>query len=250
MPKWRLRLFWAALLALVTAFGVRAYLGSLQETAAVLIASQDIPQRAQVTEAMITVVHVTRSDRQRLAADAFQSASDLVGRYARHPIAAGEILRDRPGDFAAAAEVRVTAGGREVALADAISPDARAVTVKVDSQAVLGQHLRRGDRVDVIFTSKSDSTGGVYASLILQQAIVLDIERRTDGSPDEGVLVALLVTPDQAIDLTLAKRTGVVDLVLNPPDVGEPVALPPVSPLKFAGRKDAPPAQDGIKPNR
>lgn len=243
VARWRLRLFWAAVLGLITAWGVTAYLNSLQETEPVIIARQAIPARVEIRPDMVTVIQVNRADRKRLADHAFQSIDDVVGRYTRKPIEAGEVLRDRPGDFTTPGEMQANPRTGEGALADFIAPNTRAMTLKLDRQAVLGQHLLPGNRVDVIFTSKSDSTGGVYSSLILQLVQVLDIEYPAEDASDEDALVTLLVTAEQAVDLALAKRTGSVDLALSPPDPGAPVPARTTSPLKFAGQTPIPPGK-------
>jgi pilus assembly protein CpaB len=241
--KWRLRLFWAALVAIITAFGVKAYLGSLQATEPVVLAAQEIPARAQITADMLTIVQVNRADRKSLADNAFPSVDDVLGRYTRRRIEAGEVLRNRPEDFTEPGAIHEGAKTGEGALADFLPPNTRAIGLKVDQQAVLGSHIRPGDKVDLVFTSKSDSTGGVYANLLMQQVQVLDIERAPEDQPDRDVLVTLLVTADQAVDVALAKRTGVIDLVLNPPDAGDPVPQRVTSPLKFAGQPDTGPVK-------
>lgn len=260
MARWRLRLFWAALLAIATAWGIKAYLGSLQATEPVVIAAKEIPARSQITADMLKVVSVGKRDRQHLAADAFRSLGEVVGQHARRRIEAGEILRNRPADFATPGEARPGARPGDGALADFLPPGTRAASLKADQQAVLGSHVRPGDRVDLVFTSKSDATGGVYSSLLMQQVLVLDIERAPESAPDQEVLVTVLVTAEQAVDLALAKRTGVVDLALNPPDPGDPVTQRVTSPLKFAGQPgagkvlavaaEAALATDPRKPNR
>lgn len=233
MAKWRLRLIWAGIAAVVAAVGISRYLGSLRDTVPVVVAAKEIPARTAVTEDMLTILHVNRSDRALLAKDAFESTFEVVGRYARRRIESGEVLRDRSGDLTTsqgAVEFRA-----EMPLAEVLPSDGRAVTLKLDRQAVLDQHIRAGDLVDVVFTSKTDATGGVYSSLILQQVHVLEIRRPTADDPEQEYLVTLLVYPNQAVDLALAKRTGIVDLVLNPPDPGNPVDHRVTSPLKFAG---------------
>lgn len=241
--KWRMRLFWAALLAIATALGVRSYLRSLQATEPIVTAAREIPARTQITADMLTIVQVSREDRQRLANDAFQSIDEVVGRNARRRIEAGEILHKRPADFTEPGTIQPGGQPGEGALAAFIPSNARAVTLKLDPQAVLGQQVRPGDRVDVIFTSKSDSTGGVYSSLILQQVQVINIEKPSADEPDKEVLVTLLVTPEQAVDVALAKRTGSVDLALNPPDSGAPVSPRTTSPLQFIGQGALPPGK-------
>jgi len=244
--KWRLRLFWAALVAIITALGVKAYLGSLQATEPVVRAATEIPARTQITADMLTVVQVNRTDKQRLADKAFASVDEVVGRNARRLIEAGEVLRNRPADFTEPGKVHDGATPGEGALSDFLPSDTRAIGLKVDQQAGLGNQIRPGDRVDLVFTSKSDSTGGVYASLLMQQVQVLSIERAPEDQPDKEVIVTLMLTVDQAVDVALAKRTGVVDLVLNPPDPGAPVPQRVTSPLKFTGQPDTGPVKAAV----
>jgi pilus assembly protein CpaB len=246
VAKWRLRLFWAALLAMVTAWGVTSYLSALRETEPVVVALQEIPARAEITPDMVTVIEINRTDRGRLAKDAFQTLDEVVGRYARKPIEEGAVLRDRPGELTNPGEMAASARVGEGALADIIPRDARAMTLKLDKEAVLGQHIQPGNRVDVIFTSKSDSTGGVYSSLVLQLVQVLEIEYPAEDASHEDALVTLLVTAEQAVDLALAKRTGSVDLALSPPDASGPIPVRTTSPLKFAQQSPIPPGQADI----
>lgn len=234
IAKWRLRLFWALLFALATTWGVRSYLTALQETEPVLIAIKEIPARAAITPDMVSVVQVSRLDRSSLAPDAFQSPDELSGRNARRRIEVGEVLRNRAVDFTEPGAVGAGRRPGDGALADFLPADTRAVTLRLDQQGVMGQHIRPADRVDVIFTSHSDATGGVYASLILQQVTVLYIAYAPDSEPDRDVLVTLLVTPQQAVDAALAKRTGTVDLALSPPDALQAAARVS-SPLHFVG---------------
>jgi Flp pilus assembly protein CpaB len=242
MAKWRLRLFWAFLLAVLTVWTAKSYLGALEETAPLIVTTREIPARTRITPDMIKVIEVKQADRDRIAADAFSSADQVLGRYSRHAITAGEILRDRPGDLTDR-EIRPAGYPGEGALAEFLPPGTRAVTVKTDREGVLGKHVQSGDRVDLVFTSKADSTGGVYASLVVQQVAVLHIERDPE-MPDE-VLVTLLVTAEQAVQISLAKRTGDLDLVLTPPDPGDPVQVRAVSPLVFTGQPGAPPLPAG-----
>lgn len=238
MVKWRLRVVWALLLAVGTIWAVKTYLTSLEETASVVLTRGAIPARAQITAEMVKVVTVKESDLSKLAADAFSSPDQVVGRYARRSIPAGEILRERLSDLSTE-EIRPASFSGEGALAEFLPPGSRAITVKMDQEGVLGEHVQRGDRVDLVFTSKSDSTGGVYASLVVQQVTVLSIDHNPDA-PDE-VLVTLLVSAEQAVQVSLAKRTGDLDMVLNPPDAGDPVQVRAISPLLFTAQAEAAP---------
>lgn len=234
VAKWRLRLIWAVVAAVIATIGASSYLSSLRDTVPVVVAAKEIPARAAITADMLSVVQVNRSDRAQFAKDAFQTTDQVIGRYARRMVEPGEVLRNRPGDFTASQGELVATPG-EMPLSDALPPGTRAITLKLDKQAVLDQHVRAGDQVDMVFTSKSDSTGGVYSSLLLQQVTVLDLRRPADDDPEQEYMVTVLVSLEQAVDLALAKRTGTIDLVLNPPDPGDVIARRVISPLQFTG---------------
>lgn len=245
MARWRLRLVWAVILALCTVWGVSAYLSSLRDTEPVLVAAREIPARAEITADMLTVVHVSRKDRAQLARDAFGSKDEVVGQYARRRIEAGEVLRNYPADITDSSNRFVSVSG-EMPLTHTLPPDTRAFTVKVDRQAVMGNHVRVGDRVDIIFVSKADATGGIYSSLLIQRVIVLDVQRPPADSHQDDVLVTFLVTPEQAVDLALANRTGTLDLSLHPPDPGELIGPRTTSPLQFINGVQPAPAKPGV----
>jgi len=242
MAKWRLRVFWALALAIMTFAAAKSYLGSLEETAPLIITTGEIPARAQITEDMVKVIEVKQSDRERIAPDGFSSLDEVLGLYARQAIPGGEILHNRRSDLTDR-EIRPANYPGEGALAEFLPSGTRAVTVKLDQEGVLGRHTQTGDQVDVVFTSKDDGTGGVYASLVVQQVVVLHVEHNPE-MPDE-VLATLLVTPEQAVQIALAKRTGDLDLVLAPPDAGEPIEVHAVSPLVFTGQTEASPLPAG-----
>lgn len=234
MAKWRLRLIWAMVAAVIATIGASSYMNSLRDTVPVVVAAREIPARAAVTADMLSIVQVNRSDRTQLAKDAFGSTDQVIGRFARRMIEPGEVLRNRRSDFTESQGEIVVSDGT-MPLAEALPPGARAITLSLDRQAVMDQHVRVGDQVDVVFTSKSDSTGGVYSSLLFQQVKVLDLRRPAEDDPDQNYMVTVLVSLEQAVDLALAKRTGTIDLVLNPPDPGAPTAQRVTSPLQFTG---------------
>jgi pilus assembly protein CpaB len=95
------------------------------------------------------------------------------------------------------------------------------IAVALPPASVVDNRLSKGDWVDVIYTSKSDSKaiGESVSHMILQQVEVFDIERvNVKGEGRESVMqhVTLLVSPQEAVKLSLAKHKGDIDLILNP----------------------------------
>lgn len=233
----RVRMVWALTLALLAGLATYIWLRDQQRQVPVVAAAVDIPARARLTPAMLAVVPVHAADRERVLGGAATDPAQVVGAVAAQDIPRGEVIRDDPRWLTRDPGAR-TPDGRE-RLSYFLPPEGRAVAVTVDAQALVAGRVRAGDRVDVIFTSRDSSTGGVYAALVLQQVQVLAV----DASASQGAGrwdVTLLVTPPQALELSLAKRWGHVDLALAPRQAEPAGDLPPALPSRFLGRAAAP----------
>lgn len=230
----RLRLVVAAVLAAGAGVGSYLFLSNLQERVTVVVAARDIPPRTVVTADMLVQEAVSARDAAVLAPAAFARPDQVVGAVARAFIPRGQVLQMDGRDlvFGDALKVAKDRAG-QVNLSYFVPGSMRAEAVAVDTQGAVGFKVKEGDRVDVIFTSRADNTGGVYSAAVLQNVQVLSVETITDETTGARAKnVVLLVTPAEAVDLALAKRLGFIDLVLNPLDA-QPVPLSPSSPLKF-----------------
>lgn len=221
----RVRLFWALLLSAAVGLGSYFYLSALQQEVPVVVAARDIPERTVITQEMLRVVRVRAKERDTVFSRAVSEPDMVVGALTLQDVSKGEALRSDP-HWITRDEGAVQAVSQRQ-LSYFLPRETRAVTVGVDSQGIVAGRVREGDLVDVLFTSRDNSTGGVYAAMILQHVRVLGV----DGGGGQ-YQVTLLVTPEQALDLTLAKRRGIIDLALSPP-APDTVNLPPASPLKF-----------------
>jgi len=116
-----------------------------------------------------------------------------------------------------------------------LSEDERLVAVEVDNSGSIHYSVKKGDFVDVIFSSVDDSTGGLYTNMILQHIEVYDLEKIT---VEEGGVIAkkqnvvLKATPEQCLKIVAANRNGKIDLALNPLK-GYKENVEPVSILSF-----------------
>ena len=227
----RLRRLLLAVLVLTLGLSVYTYLHRREETVLVVTAAAAIPAHTALTTDRLSLRPVNRAAAEAVLPRAYHSVAEAVGLVTRVDIAAGDVIRREPYLLAVA-----PAGGAGRA-SYAIPNGLRLAAVRLDTPAAVSRRLQPGDRVDVLFTSKDNATGGVYTRTVLQAVEVFAAEPAGRGGSLEhagdDLDVLLLLTPEQAQVLALAKRTGgAVDLALLPPgDESRPLA--PVSPLSF-----------------
>ncbi len=127
-------------------------------------------------------------------------------------------------------------GGVE-GIAATIDEGKRAVAVKIDAASGVGELLEPNSRVDVLFT-KPGRMSEAIATTVVQNVRVLSVGRRTrpgeKADPKAPKLpplpvVTLLVTPEEAQKLELAKNQGKLSLVLRNPT--DPVNLNRTEPI-------------------
>jgi pilus assembly protein CpaB len=146
---------------------------------------------------------------------------------------------------------RLAAVGSGGGLAATISPGMRACAVKVDDVVGLAGFVTPGQHVDVLISGNppgaNTAAEGPKVRTLLQNIQVLsagtDIQKDEEGKPKSVQVVNLLVTPEQAENLSLASNQTHIQLVLrNPLDTD--IAQPPGSAVAnlFTGEKTTPAA--------
>ncbi len=121
-------------------------------------------------------------------------------------------------------ENKISGFGGKASLAAILSPEMRAVTIRVNDVAGVAGFVLPGDRVDVLLTR--DRTGGAGGNLannlitdvLLQNVKVLGIDQDANESkelPSVAKAVTLEVTPEQAQKLALASQLGSLALMLR-----------------------------------
>ncbi len=142
------------------------------------------------------------------------SPQDLVGRgvtttiYAREPVI----------------ETRLAPKGAGGGLAAMIPQGMRAVAVRVNEVVGVAGFVVAGMRVDVLISGNSPGGNGGLGTLtrtLLQNIEVLsagqDFKKDAEGKPIMVQVVNLLVTPEQAEQLSLASNQATIQLVLRNP---------------------------------
>jgi len=114
-----------------------------------------------------------------------------------------------------------------------IEPTKRASSIEVDKVSGVSGFVLPGDRVDVILTVKQPGTvGDAVAKTILQNIEVLAAGEKTQQKGDKVITVqavTLLVEPEGAQDLALARSEGKLHLALRNPTDDEIATVDPQS---------------------
>jgi pilus assembly protein CpaB len=127
-------------------------------------------------------------------------------------------------------ESKISGFGGKASLAAILSPEMRAVTIRVNDVAGVAGFVLPGDRVDVLLTrDKTGGAGGNVATnlitdVLLQNVKVLGIDQDANEEKDKPSVakaVTLEVSPQQAQKLALASQLGSLALMLrNVADAG------------------------------
>jgi pilus assembly protein CpaB len=149
---------------------------------------------------------------------------DAIGRGVVSALFAGEPILDG----------RLAPPGSGGGLAATIPTGMRAVAVKVDQIIGVAGFVTPGMRVDVLISGtppgrNSNAGQGTITKTLLQNIEVLsagtDIQKDATGKPKQVQVVNLMVTPEQAEQLSLAGNETHIQLVLRNPldtDVAKP----------------------------
>ncbi len=158
-----------------------------------------------------------------IPAGALRTIDQAVGRVVRRPIGAGEPVVD-----IALFDVGASGGLRAV-----ISPEKRAVSVKVDNVIGVAGFVSPGSRVDVLATIRRVDLERAlpYSKVILQDVRVLAVDQKLEeiksGDPELVNVVTLEVDPKQAEHLVYAAHEGRLQLALRSP--GDRLDVPTTS---------------------
>jgi pilus assembly protein CpaB len=182
-----------------------------QKTTHVVVASRDIKLGSVLRAEDLGTTEMTGA----LPKGAIVNRQDAIGRGVISALYEGEPVLDS----------RLAAPGSGGGLAATIPPGMRACAVKVDEVVGVAGFVTPGMRVDVLISGNppgsSSVNAGTQVKTLLQNIEVLsagtDIQKDAEGKPQQVQVVNLLVTPEQAEDLSLASSQTRIQLVLRNP---------------------------------
>ena len=234
-------LFSAFLVAVVCSYIVYRVVGvrlsaAQHHTSRVVVAASDI----QLGSVLRDVDLGTAEMDGPLPKGAITNPQEAVGRGVISNLYQGEPIMEN----------RLAAVGSGGGLAATISPGMRACAVKVDDVVGVAGFVTAGMRVDVLISGNppgaTNTMEGTKVKTLLQNIQVLsagtDIQKDGEGKPKQVQVVNLLVTPEQAEDLSLASNQTHIQLVLrNPLDTQIAQTTGTAMANLFADKNSAPP---------
>lgn len=192
--------------------------------ASVAAATRDMAAGTKLKASDIKLVKVAAKD---APLSAQKDAKALVDRVLIFPVGAGEMITTPK---------LASIGGVE-GVAAIIEPGKRAVSVAITDSAGAAGLIQPRAHVDVLFTRTGNMTEAITTT-ILQDVTVLSVGRVTEVTPadakapprPQNYAVTLLVTPEEAGKLELAKNQGRISLALrNPSDMSKMDEVQPVT---------------------
>ena len=189
-----------------------------EKTVACVAVTRDLPAGTRLKKSDIRVVHVPEKALPKTAVLDEASALDRVLLF---PISTNETLTN----------AKLTSTSRAEGLAATIDPGKRAISVQINDASGVAGLIQPRSHVDVLFT-RPGSMAEALTSTILEDIVVLSIGRATEVAQNASIdpkasqptnrAVTLLVTPEEARKIELAKNQGKVGLSLrNPLDHSE-----------------------------
>lgn len=185
------------------------YLDSLNAELEVYIASEDIESETIITEEMIKKVPIRYDEKIRFFEDAYAEKSEIVGRVTSQLISAGTVIGEKNFLITDSDENDVLDDDGEIKSDYFIEDDERLAFISLPTIHALGGDLKKGNLIDIVYTSNSEHTGGTYSSILLQQ---IEVYKVVKNSSDLDV--QLVVKPEQGMILSLAKYNGKLDFML------------------------------------
>jgi len=209
---------------------------SQRKTTSVVVAATDIQLGSVLRDVDLTTTEIAGPVPKGAMVDRKQA----IGRGV-----VSKIYQDEP-----ILESRLAAPGSGGGLAATISQSMRACAVKVDDVVGVAGFVTPGMRVDVLISGNPPGAvtmEGTKVKTLLQNIEVLsagtDIQKDEEGKAKPVQVVNLLVTPEQAENLSLASNQTHIQLVLRNP-LDTEIGKPPGSMMSnlFSDKGSVPPA--------
>ena len=221
------KVYLIALIAALAAGGLLYfYLSNLEkqkvvevEMEPVLVASVDIAAHTAITQEMLQLSEVPKGTAHPLAA---RSAEEVIGSVTDFAILAGEQIIPT--------KLKIT-GDATSGLSYNIPSGMRALTIAVDPVSGVGLYIQKGDYVDVLAHVSTSHPQEAYqeeapqlaTTLLAAQNVVVaetgtEAEKAnalTAGVTLEYTTITLIVTPEDAMRIVQASRSGVISVLLR-----------------------------------
>lgn len=214
----KLKIVLIVILSIIVSFFTYTYLKNLKDDTTIVIATQDIDAHTIVKPEMIQEVEISKNDKEIFEEDALTTKKELENAISKVKIKKGKaIIKDDDvitGTKEELIEKKAMLENGDINDSYFISDNKRITTVALDTEGSVGNKLNTGDYVDVIFTHTGDEQNS-FSTTIMQHIEIYDVKNEGNGNTDSSENISLIVNPEQAVDITYAKRNGKVDLTLD-----------------------------------
>ena len=179
----------------------------IEKSTLVVVAKSEVAPTSLLTEVQLKteVWH-----QEKPPPGSFTNLEQVVGRVTATSIMSGELVTEN----------KLAPKGTVPGITALLSPNQRAMTVKVDEASGVAGFLTPGDRVDVVvIVDKGEYGKDPLAKLLFQNLKVLGtgqkLENRPGDKPQIVPTVTMEVTPEIGERLALAAQEGRISLVLR-----------------------------------
>lgn len=184
-----------------------------EKTVACVAATHDMPAGTRLKKADLKLVRIPEKDLPKTAVLDLAATQDRVLLF---PVYTNEPLTG----------AKLTTTSRAEGIAATIEPGMRAISVQIADSSGAAGLIQPRSHVDVLFTRPGTMSEAV-TSTVLENVVVLSVGRATEVSSTANLdpraprplnqAVTLLVTPEEARKVELAKNQGKVSLALRNP---------------------------------
>lgn len=213
---------WVSAALLTWIFISKTHGARAQATRRVVAAARDLPIGTRIRKSDIKMVEALEKD---LAKGALLQDKDALDRALLFPVSANEQLTNS----------KLTSSSGADGVPATIEAGMRAISVQINDSSGVAGLIQPNSRVDVMFT-RPGSMAEAVTSVILQNIKVLAIGRLVsvgqtlDPKAPKMPVATLVMSPEDAQKLELAKNQGKISLTLrNPLDQSSNSELQPVN---------------------
>ena len=204
---------WVSAMLLTWFLYAQTKMPRVEKTLACVAATHDMPAGTRLQKTDVKLVNIPEKALPRTAVLDEASALDRVLLF---PVNANETLTN----------AKLTSVSRAEGLAATIEPGMRAISVQINDSSGVAGLIQPRAHVDVLFTRPGPMSEAITTT-ILENVVVLSVGRMTEVSQTAAIdpkaarpltqTATLLVTPEQAQKIELAKNQGKVSLALRNP---------------------------------
>ncbi len=216
----KIRIIIAAIMALIGGLFAYNFLKEANQKVLIVVAAIDIPSRTQIRQEHLRAVYINKDDKGLFFPHTISNTEEVIGAITKYDIKVNKPIQKTPEMLVYDEEMALALnykGGVDNAYF--IPEDKRVIAIEVDASGAVNYKLNRGDFVDLIFTSIDEGKGGYFSTILTEHIPIFDIEpMKSDAanSLEKKQKILLLATPEECIKIAVAKRNGIIDLMLNP----------------------------------